>query len=55
VDDSFPDLTLPFCCAQLIMDRHIHFNMEEVQNQDMLGFSTRGAGGFGSTSSRIDN
>lgn len=54
VDDSFPDLTLPFCCAQLIMDRHIHFNMEEVSNVDLLGTTTRGDRGFGSTS-RIDN
>ena len=55
VDDSFPDLTLPFCCVQLIMDRHIHFNMEEVKHIDMLGLSTRGEGGVGSTSGRIDN
>lgn len=55
VDDSFPDLTLPFCCTQLIMDRHIHYNMEEVEDVKMLGMTTRGDRGFGSTSSRFDN
>ena len=52
--DSFLDLTLPFCCAQLIMDRHIHFNMEEVKQVELLGTTTRTDIGFESTS-RINN
>ena len=46
VDDSFPDLTLPFKCCQLIIDRAIHYNMTEVP--DIIE-SNRSDGGFGST------
>ena len=49
VDDSFPDLTLPFCCAQLIIDRHIHYTINEVTLYEELGETSRGGGEFGST------
>ena len=48
VDDSFPDLTLPFKCCQLIMHRHIHYEM--VMETEELSITSRGEGGFGSTS-----
>jgi dUTP pyrophosphatase len=46
VDDSFPDLKLPFTCCQLIIDRAIHYELEVV---DSIEITSRGAGGFGST------
>ena len=49
VDDSFPDLTLPFCCAQLIIDKHMHYTMNEIKSVAELGVTARGEGGFGST------
>ena len=49
VDDSFPDLTLPFCCVQLIIDKHVHYTMNEVKTIEELGTTSRGDGGFGST------
>ena len=48
VDQSAPDLTLPFKCCQLIFRHQVHVNMKEVK----VNFkeTSRGAGGFGSTS-----
>ena len=53
VDESFPDLKLPFCCAQLIMDKHIHYDMQEVSSMEELGETSRGEGGFGSTNKKV--
>lgn len=49
IDDSLPDLTLPFKCCQLIIDRSIHYTSEEVCSMEKLGDTSRGEGGFGST------
>ena len=46
IDDTLPDLTLPFCCCQLILDRFYHSELEEVYSFEE---TTRGEGGFGST------
>lgn len=46
VDDSMPDLKLPFTCCQLIIDRAIHYELELVTS---IENTARGAGGFGST------
>jgi len=48
IDDSLPDLKLPFKCCQLILDRAIHYEMEEVLGHEFLE-TERGDGGFGST------
>lgn len=47
VDDSAPDLQLPFKCCQLIVRKQINVNMVEV-DQD-TNVSKRGSGGYGST------
>ena len=49
VDDSIPNLKLPCKIAQLIIDRSIHYNLEEVNSIEDLGITNRGEGGFGST------
>jgi dUTP pyrophosphatase len=49
IDDSLPDLTLPFKCCQLIIDRSIHYTSSEVSSMEELGDTSRGEGGFGST------
>jgi deoxyuridine 5'-triphosphate nucleotidohydrolase len=49
VDDSIPNLKLPCKIAQLIIDRSIHYNLEEVSSIEHLGITNRGEGGFGST------
>lgn len=49
IDDSLPDLTLPFKCCQLIIDRSIHYTADEVFSIEDLGDTSRGEGGFGST------
>jgi len=49
IDDSLPDLKLPFKCCQLIIDRSIHYTADEVFSIDELGSTSRGDGGFGST------
>ena len=49
VDDSMPNLKLPCKIAQLIIDRSIHYKMEEVTSLEKLGVTSRGEGGFGST------
>ena len=48
IDDSMPDLTLPFKCCQLILDHAIHYEMDEVLGHEFLE-TERGGGGFGST------
>lgn len=49
VDESMPDITLPFRCTQLIIDRAIHYEMICKTNITDLESTTRGDGGFGST------
>jgi dUTP pyrophosphatase len=49
IDDSLPDLILPYKCCQLIIDKSIHYTIEEVFDENLIGESTRGNGGFGST------
>jgi dUTP pyrophosphatase len=49
IDNTLPDLELPFKCAQLIIDYSIHYIMTEVSDEEELGETDRGEGGFGST------
>lgn len=49
VDPNSPDLELPFKCCQLIFRQQIHVNIKEVK--DSFQNTSRGMGGFGSTSS----
>lgn len=49
IDDTLPNLKLPFRCVQLILVKHEHARMVEVSNEDDLGSTTRGSGEFGST------
>ena len=49
IDDSLPDLKLPFTCCQLIIDKAIHFEMEQVFESEFIE-TERAGGGFGSTS-----
>jgi dUTP pyrophosphatase len=49
IDETLPDLVLPFKCCQLIIDKSIHYTAEEVFDENLIGESTRGNGGFGST------
>ena len=49
IDDTMPDLTLPFKCCQLILDRSLHYKMKQVYDVNDLGNTNRGTGGFGST------
>lgn len=49
VDDSIPNIKLPCKIAQLIIDRSIHYNLEEVKSLEELGITNRGEKGFGST------
>jgi dUTP pyrophosphatase len=51
VDDSMPDLELPFMKCQLVLRKCSYFNMIEAEELDD---TTRGAGGFGSTD-KVDN
>lgn len=48
VDDSLPELQLPFTGFQLILRRPIHGMMVEC-NREQLANTSRGTGGFGST------
>jgi len=36
IDESLPDLKLPFKCCQIIMEKAIHYEMEEVLESDFL-------------------
>ena len=51
VDESAPDIVLPFKCCQLIFRDQVHVNIKEV-NYDFKETS-RGEGGFGSISIKI--
>ena len=46
IDDSFPELTLPFTRCQLVLRRHEQYTLRQVDNLDD---TDRGSGGFGST------
>lgn len=46
VDQSAPDIELPFRCCQIIFRKQEHFEIVEV---DSLDDTERGSGGFGST------
>jgi deoxyuridine 5'-triphosphate nucleotidohydrolase len=48
IDDTIPDLTLPFKCCQLILEPHYHYSLNEV-NLDKISSTSRSTGGFGST------
>jgi dUTP pyrophosphatase len=47
IDNTMPDLTLPFRCCQLIFREQIHVDLEEVTSFEEQ--TSRGSGGFGST------
>jgi len=49
IDDSFPELTLPFTRCQLILRKHEDCNLRQVQD---LNNTVRGEGGFGSTDAK---
>jgi len=49
IDETMPDLILPFKCCQLILDRSLHYIMEDTGTISELGCTNRGEGGFGST------
>jgi deoxyuridine 5'-triphosphate nucleotidohydrolase len=51
VDESIPELTLPFKCCQLIIDRNIHYELEE-ETEYAFDTTSRSSGGFGSTNSK---
>lgn len=36
IDESLPDLKLPFKCCQIIMEKSIHYEMEEVLESDFV-------------------
>ena len=46
IDDSFPDLVLPFCKFQLVMRTA---DLYEIEETDSFEETKRGDGGFGST------
>ena len=54
VDPAMPDLKPPFCLAQLVLVKMHGEVLEEVNDTDSLGNSSRGDGGFGSTGNRVD-
>jgi deoxyuridine 5'-triphosphate nucleotidohydrolase len=47
VDPSCPDIELPFRCAQLIFRKQVNVEMTEVA--EIFAVTSRGAGGFGSS------
>lgn len=49
IDNTLPDIVLPFKCCQLILRKAIHY---ELHNNDTLIETTRGIGGFGSTNKK---
>jgi deoxyuridine 5'-triphosphate nucleotidohydrolase len=49
IDDSLPDLQLPFKCCQLILRNAIHY---ELHNEDKFIKTNRANGGFGSTNTK---
>lgn len=48
VDENAPEITFPFKCCQLIFEKQVFMNMEEVTSLDG---TTRNLGAFGSTNS----
>jgi dUTPase len=36
IDESLPDLELPFKCCKLLIDKSIHYEMEEVLESDFI-------------------
>jgi dUTP pyrophosphatase len=50
IDESFPELTLPFTKCQLVLRRHEDYILREV---NYLSDTARGDGGFGSTDKNI--
>jgi dUTP pyrophosphatase len=49
VDDSLPDIRIPFRCCQLIVRKQVYTQTEEVYSEQELGTTNRGNGGFGSS------
>ena len=49
IDNSLPDLELPFKCCQLILRKAIHYELHNINNSIE---TTRGIGGFGSTNKK---
>lgn len=48
IDDTMPDLTLPFKCCQLILEPHHHYSLNEVKLNE-ISLTNRSDRGFGST------
>lgn len=46
IDDTMPDIIMPFKCCQLVLRNAIHY---ELHNSNKLVKTNRGNGGFGST------
>ena len=49
IDNSMPDLSLPFKCCQLIFKPQISINLLEMSNVNNISNTLRNNGGFGST------
>ena len=49
IDDTLPDLQVPFTRCQLIMRKAEYYFPKEVSRKEDLGSTERGEGGFGST------
>ena len=52
IDESFPELTLPFTRCQLILRKHEDYTLTQVTS---LSETQRDCGGFGSTDSTIES
>ena len=52
VDHSFPDLELPFCGVQIILEKQVHYDLV-VDTPDSIAQTSRGTGGFGSTNKPV--
>jgi len=53
VVQGVPELSLPFCKCQLVLRKIEHFQVNEVKSTD-VPVTVRGAGGFGSTGTRVN-
>jgi len=31
IEESFPDISLPFCCTQIIIEKHVYYTLDELQ------------------------
>lgn len=49
IDPTLPDLTLPFKCCQLILEKLNHYEFKQDDDEFQIKTTTRGTGGFGST------